>query len=326
MSERICVVLKADPKIGTGHLMRVKSLLPALSQYELFLVADSLAESMIPLCREYAHVLRCDKTAIPQTVLSLKPKLVLFDHYFLDAECESAIYPHAAVAVIDDLANRRHACHVLFDQGILRKPEDYKGLVDSSCRLCMGPKYALVKPKFTAVTRPPETAKPTVLINYGGADPAHACLKAVKAVRAGGLTRDFKFIVLAGPANPDYEELETLCASDIELMKSTSDMPGLFARCHYAFGAYGGTFLERLCAGLPTCGTSIADNQDGAVELIEKLNLGISLSLEELSDLARFKAALEDLKRNGSVYASNGRALIDGQGPRRITDILKEYL
>ena len=43
----IVAVLKADEIIGTGHLMRVKTILNYFKDYNLALVGDSLSEALL---------------------------------------------------------------------------------------------------------------------------------------------------------------------------------------------------------------------------------------------------------------------------------------
>ncbi|MGN0908764.1 MAG: hypothetical protein ACI4NA_04015, partial [Succinivibrio sp.] len=114
MNKRLLVVLKADPQIGTGHLMRVKGLLPPLMDAGLqpCLAADSLDGSLLPLCGEYREIVRFkagDSADLEAKARALSPSLALFDHYFLGSSFEAPLGAFAKVAVIDDL-QRRHEC------------------------------------------------------------------------------------------------------------------------------------------------------------------------------------------------------------------------
>ena len=57
----------------------------------------------------------------------------------------------ARVAVIDDLADRRHDCDLLIDQNLGRRASDYAGRTPAGCRLLIGPQYALLRPEFAAL-------------------------------------------------------------------------------------------------------------------------------------------------------------------------------
>ena len=79
-------VLKADEIIGTGHLMRVKTILNYFKDYNLALVGDSLSEALLPLCTEFSEITVTSKDKLASSVLALHPALCIVDHYYLDAE------------------------------------------------------------------------------------------------------------------------------------------------------------------------------------------------------------------------------------------------
>ncbi len=322
----LAVVLKADHYIGTGHLMRVKALLPKLMLKGLipYLITDSFDNRLASLAGEYAQIIKCSISDVADKVNDLHPKITLFDHYFLQEETEKKII--SPVAVIDDL-KRRHACDLLTDANFSRKNDDYLNLVSKKCKLLTGTRYSLIRPEFLNIIRV-KRKKKTILINYGGADPAHACVKVVNSVLASGLHQIFNFIVLAGAANSDLEKLQALCtvSPSLKLITSTTKVGELFSKCDMAMGAYGGMFKERLCAGLPTVNTAIADNQQGCVMMSTRLGVGEDLLLKDLEDPIKVKNALLNLYKNRELYAQNGRKMISGKGIDLVTAAISELL
>ena len=93
-----------------------------------------------------------------------------------------------------------------------------------------------------------------------------------------------------------------------------------------AMGAYGGMFKERLCAGLPTINTAIADNQQGCVMMSTRLGVGEDLLLQELEDPLKVKKALLNLNKNRELYACNGKKMISGEGINLVTAAISELL
>lgn len=328
MTKQLAVVLKADSQIGTGHLMRIRNLLPYLPECTFTLYTDSLAETLKSLTYEYSRIVRGSLSELPALIAADRPKLVLIDHYYVDESFEKPLYERCKVAVIDDLANRRHCCHALFDQGMARKENDYLPWVNPQCKLYCGSAYSMVRPQFAAVNRLPHAGRPRVLVSYGGADPVHACLRVARSILQGRLNERYEFVVLCGAANQDYAALKELlgAASGVELLQSSTDVPALFARCDLALGACGGMFSERLCAGLPAISTVIADNQEGADLLVQKLRLGLTLTLEELQDPVLVERSLDKLWAGREDFAAAGRALFDGQGLSRIARALLKLI
>ena len=84
MNKNLVVVLKADAQIGTGHLMRVKGLLPYFKDYNIYLCSDSLSDELKTQCTEYKDIVLTEKNNLVNAVLSFSPSLVIVDHYFLD--------------------------------------------------------------------------------------------------------------------------------------------------------------------------------------------------------------------------------------------------
>ncbi|MDD6318678.1 MAG: UDP-2,4-diacetamido-2,4,6-trideoxy-beta-L-altropyranose hydrolase [Succinatimonas hippei] len=321
MTKKLCVVLKADHVIGTGHLMRVKGLLQPLigAGFTPYLITDSLEDSLLPLCTEYKEIFYFksgDPEGFASLVRTLAPDITLFDHYFIGREFESAIENLTKIAVIDDL-EREHDCALLTDSGFFKTGDEYKGKVPKSCRLLCGERYSLIRDGFSEIAKKrPYRARLRVLINYGGADPAHACLKALTSVIKGRIYEKYDFIVLSGISNPDHEKLSDLAKEipQIEVIRNSLKVPEIFTRCDMAMGALGGMFKERMCAGLPALNTVIADNQKGGEALVEKLKCGLSLNLEDLCHPERVAKALSALEGDLAFYRQNGMRFIEGRG------------
>lgn len=327
MNKHIAVVLRADHKIGTGHLMRVNALLPALADagYKFLLFCDSFDDRLQYACKGYEDLIKNpDLNALPALINAAKPALTLFDHYFLSADIEKNV--RGLKAVIDDL-KRSHVCDLLTDSVFFRRNEDYADLVPSGCKLLTGEKYSLIRREFIGLKHT-ENLRSRVLINYGGSDPAHACLTAVRSVLAASLQHEFDFTLLTGAANEDHEVLCSLLRGidEFEIIRSTPHMGALFRRCDLAMGAYGGSFKERMCVALPSLCTVIADNQQDGPRIMKRLKAGLDMSLSELSNPLTLKARLHDLYAQKDFFIAKGLAAVDGRGLARVGNALLELL
>lgn len=326
----ISIVLKADENIGTGHLMRIKSILRELDGCIFNLVSDSISQRLLPLCTEFASVSICSSyTEIARVIISQNPDMVIVDHYFLDESFEKLIYPYTKVVVIDDLVNRKHMCHMLFDAWVLRKESDYKDLVPEDCILCVGSPYNYVKPEFSAMSEHKSFNSPVkILVNFGGSDPAHACLATAHSVLSGRLYEKYEFVFISGLSNPDHEDIFRLIdgIEHIELLQHCDNMPKLFSTIDYAIGAAGGMQNERNIASIPSCVVEIADNQKGVADFIREYNLGVSLTLKDLSDPCKIDKAIEDLIANRDTYIANCAKLYCKNGIFNVADKIRWLL
>jgi len=196
--------------------------------------------------------------------------------------------------VIDDLADRPHACDLLLDQTFGREATDYHPFVPAACRLLCGSQYALLRPEFAAL-RPyslQRRAQPTLrelLITMGGVDKDNATGQVLQALRSCRLPADCRITVVMGATAPWLDEIRKE-AQDMpwptRVLVGVSDMAQLMADSDLAIGAAGATSWERCCLGLPTIMLVLAENQRkiaeelceaGAAHLIEVSTLNNQL-------------------------------------------------
>lgn len=321
MNKNIVVIFKADKDIGTGHLMRVKGLLRFLQDFNLYLVSDSISNELKAQCNEYKQIIVCPKDNLVNEVLALKPDVVLIDHYFLDYDFEKELYPFAKIVVIDDLI-RKHMCHALFDQWLYRKNSDYQGKVPKNCFLGLGREYNYIKPEFSQIVKTvnQNLQLPRVLVNFGGSDPAHACMFTLEGILKGRLYTKYCFTLISGVSNPDHSELLRLTKDiqNIKVISHTNNVPKVFANTDFAIGACGGMFQERIMAGIPTINVEIADNQKGVITLVKDLKLGAFLEISELTDDKKLENALKELEINKSLYEENCKGVFSKHGLKNI--------
>lgn len=297
------IVFRADASLqmGTGHVMRCLTLADALTAqgtdcqficrehqgnlieqirhkgyctHALPVVADAgLSASDTP---QPAHAAwlgssqEQDATDCALILAEVKPDWLIVDHYALDARWEQALKPcYRQLMVIDDLADRPHACDVLLDQTFGRDAEDYRAWVPAGCRLLCGSQFALLRPEFAAL-RPYSLERRTrpqlrqLLITMGGVDKDNATGQVLEALRACPLPAECQIKVVMGTTAPWLSEVNKQALTmpwPTNAMVGVSDMARLMADSDLAIGAAGATSWERCCLGLPTIMVVQAQNQ-----------------------------------------------------------------
>jgi len=278
----VLVRVDASRALGTGHLMRCRTLarsLRARGATVRFLIGGEGADSVASLVTDdgfEALLLPTDPQPLPvaeDVRLTLEvlgesdeARLVVVDHYGLDRRWESAVAETgAAVAVIDDLADRPHQCDVLLDQNLNEHMDvRYSGLVPHECRLLLGPRWALLRDEFIVAAGSPRTRDGSirsVLLSYGGSDPTGETAKALRATRA--IKQLHRIDVVVGPASDVSDIMLELAQRDdrVNLHRDVSDMAELMVAADLALGAGGATTWERALLGLPSVVTTVAPNQ-----------------------------------------------------------------
>lgn len=192
---------------------------------------------------------------------------LLLDHYSLDDRWENGAREFAdRILVLDDIANRAHACDVLIDQNFYPDAASrYRDLAPPTCQCLLGPEYALLRPEFHSAAkslRRRDGRVGRIHVFYGGADPTDETGKAVAVLSRLGKP-GLEFDIVTGGLNPNRERLREACR---ELPNATyhcdvGNMAELEDRADLCLGAGGTATWERSFLGLPTLTTIIADNQ-----------------------------------------------------------------
>lgn len=285
---------------------------------------------------EHAGWLGCDwQTDAEQTLRAseaIKPDLLVVDHYAVDFRWENvlrSIVP--SIMVVDDLADRRHACDFLLDQnwfdGDMRSR--YRGLVPEHCLLMLGPGFALLKPEYAILRSlmPPRDGEiRRVLVFMGGSDPADTTSTVMEALDHPELRHLVVDLVL-GLNHPDPEGLTKRIAARhrTHVHRGLLSLAGWMARADLMISAGGSTSWERTCLGLPAIVISIADNQTATSAAMAEA--GYIDFLGEFADVgvgtivAALRRCMEDSNRLAKMSRLS-QDLVPGTGIQRVCDLL----
>src|SRR5579872_7335324 len=274
----------AGPEVGGGHVMRCLTLARALVERgaECAFVESRAAA---PILRRFgwpAQTLLAmadaqDLAALIDSAEDFAERLqvdaVVVDHYGVDWMQEQRLRIHGRrLVVIDDLADRRHACDLLVDPGYGRRREHYDGLIDDDCATLLGPSHALVRPEFGS-------ARQRALGRRAKHGPVRRALVALGLTDVGGVTGrvvsalsdvlgDVRLDVVLGADAPSLPALRAAAQTDrrLHLWVDTAEMASLMADADIAIGAGGSSVWERATVGLPSATLVLADNQRAMIE------------------------------------------------------------
>ncbi len=303
-TEGLRVAIRADAalQMGTGHIMRCLTLAQALRArgaqvgficrahagnltgvieqqgFEVHELPEQMPPPELPNpsaqgAAAYASWLGASwQEDARQTAHCLRgycPDVLLVDHYGIDAAWESAVADQVGcVAVIDDLANRPHHCHVLIDQTLYRQASDYAPWVPAGCQVLAGTDYAMLRAEFCAPgTRPPaETPAKVrhVMLCLGGVDAQNVTQAVLQVIAPTLLRESIRLEVILGRQFPHLASVEALVAQQslpVSLSVGVNTMAQRMALADLAIGAPGTSAWERCAMGLPTLMVVLAANQ-----------------------------------------------------------------
>lgn len=256
---------------------------------------------------------------------------VIVDHYAIDWRWEERVLSYrrpTQLMVIDDLANRRHTCHILLDQNLSLNSTRYRQLLPDSTTTYLGPTYALLRDEFIHTHKKVGARNGTIkniTVFYGGTDLTGETLKVVRALSELPLDQ-IGIRVIVGPNNPRRLKIKEICRllSNYKIEDYVSNMAELMLQTDLFIGAGGSTTWERCMLGVPSITTVIADNQKEITEAVEHYgatwNLGECSKVDETTIIQAVRYAVTHPLE---VYKMSMRCLDvigDYQGPSVIID------
>lgn len=255
-----------------------------------------------------------------------QPDWLLVDHYALDRSWGDQVKPAVArMAVIDDLADRPHSCELLIDQTFTSGAEGrYRRLVPASCRLLLGPRWALLRAEFAQrhATCHREIGKlKRILISFGALDGKNQTVKALQAIRQLDLG-PVAYDVVAGPASVNLPAIKAACAATpgCRLHSPAENISELMAMADLAIGAGGVTSWERCSVGLPAVVIQVGENQQLMCEELHQAGAIEFLGDHSQVSVERLAEAIARLANDATTRHEMGQRafkIADGRGALR---------
>lgn len=288
----------ASSETGTGHLRRMMRLAEGLlsesnvtlSFHTSALGSKILATSflqyqlsdvyIVPPIKPGAMLPESDSLAsvddLTKRLPLLTPDILILDNYSWSSVNEEPLRKYCEFLVVyDDLARTSHSCDLLINQNANVDASAYDGLVEHSCELAVGARFALIASPFTrirAVGLPTPEARSQndqVFISLGGGDPNQDLLRIVSLVLK---KTQLSASVATGSHISDVQALSDLAVQfpDRLDLRLDSDVVAEQMNLSGFALASGGTMIwERAVLGLPSLCLIVADNQLDACRWME---------------------------------------------------------
>lgn len=352
---KVAIRVDASSQIGTGHLMRCLVLAKKLKEqsHDVVLISRPLKgnlidyskaqgvdvislkpihETFLPDAGDYKHWLGVTQEADANECLAalevFQPDWVAMDHYALDCEWQTLMRASGArIFTIDDLANRQHDCDVLLDHNPWPDFENrYHRVVPENCTQLLGPKYGLLRPRFSELRQQPPALNNMVLAFFSGTDPSGECIKLLKA--SGHFdSLPFRLHIVHGLANPRKDEIASLPLPEfVTLSENLPDYEAELAACRYAFGGAGVSAIERASLGVPGTLVSVAENQRQMAEHLGASGLYRYLGVSDKTTEHDYANELKWLADHWKTLPYRlEKSDIDGNGAKRVVEVMEGF-
>ena len=340
---RVLIRADASQRLGVGHIARCVTLADALRELGatvVFAMRALVGHQAARITGRGYHVIILigddEPAAVAEQAIDWQTDIaaltsqlagqptwdwLIVDHYGLDARWQGAARAFARrIAVIDDLANRAHDADLLVDHNLNADAVAYAALLPAQATRLLGPRYALISPRFAAEPVAIRPRASRVLVSLGGADADGYLFTVLDALES---FTDIEADIVAGSANPAWDRLceRVSGRASWHLHRHVDDMAALMRCADLCIGAGGGSSWERAALGLPTLCLALAENQlANAASLAE---IGAQIFLGRAADVTveRLRSVLSHLIDDRYLRHALGRAahaLVDGRGVQRV--------
>jgi UDP-2,4-diacetamido-2,4,6-trideoxy-beta-L-altropyranose hydrolase len=326
-NSRPIAVFRADAsaKLGGGHVMRCLVLADQLAArgWQCVFATSTETPATVPalLARHAVVAIETPEALAKQWPNGVDALIV--DHYGLDVRFERACRDWARrIVVIDDLADREHDADILIDATLGRREWEYRQLVPESCRLLLGPAFALLRPEF-ARARPASLARDrsalaSVFVGFGATDPDNLTGRLLPELAAA--LPQACFDVAIGGAAPGLRGVEGLAQKHarVRLHIGATNVASLMAGSDFAIGNAGTGAWERCALGVPSAAIVAAENQRAIARALAASGAAVAAEPDGLTAMLRGLAAATRL---GMARAA--ATICDGLGAMRVAGLLE---
>jgi UDP-2,4-diacetamido-2,4,6-trideoxy-beta-L-altropyranose hydrolase len=337
------LVIRADAGVamGTGHVMRCLALAQAWRDGGGD-VAFAMGESTPAISRRVRGegfeiaLLDCNAGSIDDTneLAAIADEhsatWIVVDGYQFDSAYQSRIKASGYNLVwVDDMgACAPYTADIVLNQNAYAGPELYRDREPGTV-LLLGSRYALLRKEFLRCRSWQRDFAPRakhVLITMGGSDPDNASARIVEALCESGL--NIKATLVIGGANPQAQILRKLASQsnpEIRVQTDVRSMAELMAGADLAISAAGGTCYELALLRVPMLLVALAENQIPTARSLAARGAAIDGGEFQAFDPHSFIQTLRTLVADYDLRCSlarNARELVDGNGARRVSDLL----
>lgn len=362
MAARILIRADASVWIGTGHVMRCRTLANKLRSLgmEVIFICRQMPGDCCELLESNGYVVhRLEWTdrvfeysdqekrlqhlswlGVPEgqeieevkTVLAKEGKVdwIIVDHYALDKKWEQTVRPFTnKIMVLDDIADRSHDSDLLLDQNLMENARDrYLDRISPDCKLLTGCDYALLQETYSKLSeRIPsrEGEIKRILVYFGGADQTNLTGLTLDAFLKINRS-DIRMDIVISSSSPFEGEIKAKASkyNNIFVFQNLPSLALLISCADLAVGAGGASNWERCCLGLPSLIITLADNQIPIASELHKKGLVDLLGHFDQVDIDLVESKLRSYIKTGleKSWADRCKEYVDGKGLDRVASII----
>jgi UDP-2,4-diacetamido-2,4,6-trideoxy-beta-L-altropyranose hydrolase len=329
---KVHILTEGGRKIGFGHVTRCEALYQALEEI------GAKPEFIINGDETVADILR-NKNCHIYDWLNEQQRLfdqlrgvdaVIIDSYLTDIDFYRNIQDAVRLVVcIDDNQRIDYPCGIVVN-GTICAEEFFKNSLREGASSLLGAQYLPLRQEFWDVS-PKKIGKTieNVLVTFGGDDMRNMSPQILKL-----LVDHYPQIIKTIVVGRGFQNIEQLKEAqddrtDFIFYPDAQHMKNVMYSADVAISAGGQTLYELARVGVPTVAVALAENQMDNVRGWQKIEfIKYAGWWEDAAILTKIRESLELLKSQDARerVALIGRESVDGQGSKRVVDIIKQGL
>lgn len=335
--------LDANASVATGHMYRCISIAKKcreLGKECLFLLAENeyteiLQKENMPYCilnikwDDWDYGIE----KVKQCLIDYKVECLLVDSYRVTKKFFEDLAEIVPIFYMDDLCQEVYKVSATLHYSEWEQEKVlatlYKG---TGVKVYSGMKYMPLRECFEQQPLS-EEKKYKILITTGGSDTYHITLNLLKTLIQDETVAKEPICAVLGKMNTDKAEIEELVKnySNITVLQNISNMDEVMRQSENAVTAGGTSVYELMASGVPFVCFGFSDDQKYFGERLEEHGNALwagdarECVLQLVSNLKcqLMELIQMDLKERQALITKN-RSLLDGQGAKRIAEILVE--
>jgi len=247
---------------------------------EVLFACQNLEGNIISTIPYEVKVLKSnDANELIDLIKALHVKLLVIDHYGIDADFEQKVKVATGVKILSfDDTYQAHHCDILLNHNISADASRYKNLVPKKCELRCGILYTLIRDEFKAEKKCEREKIYDVFIAMGGSDASNITLKILKTLPA-----SLHVSVLTTTANAHLSELQSYTADkpNIALHVNSKEVAKLLHQSRLAIVTPSVMVHEVLFMEVPFIAIKVAENQDDMYQYLKQHNYHVLKEWDE---------------------------------------------
>ncbi len=319
----VAIRVDAGGPIGVGHAMRCATLGAAFAGagHRVTVVSTSLPDWVARRFRESGATIEPTAPA--------RVDVWIVDGYTLKDELSALAESGVAVVAIDDNHELPVAVSRVVVNQNLHATADLYSDVGAETVLLLGPDYAMIRGDVTSIDRSGRSGDGrTVLVSFGGTDPAGLTLPVTRALLDVG---DVAVIIALGTDHPDRPGVASLVAQCADRAQfDPGDLTAGLRAADVAVIGGGSTLWEVASLGIPAVAAVVADNQVAGTEAAQAAGFVVGIDVRtgrrHADDVTDAVLGLLDDDDRRRALAAAGRTLFDGRGADRVVATIESIV